>query len=155
DLITPVVIFFHSHPPLRHPLAFTFYIFPGHPAFRRPWTLGQRMIAIVFPIAMWYSDLDSFEPAFALDVQLANGKAGKAVHSVSASGIWTRFRNRFIGDRAFYKMALSLVVPVIIQNTVTSFVNLLDNVMVGNLGTAHLSGVAIANHLMFVFNLTI
>jgi putative MATE family efflux protein len=104
---------------------------------------------------MWYSDLDSFEPAFALDVQLANGKAGKAVHSVSASGIWTRFRNRFIGDRAFYKMALSLVVPVIIQNTVTSFVNLLDNVMVGNLGTAHLSGVAIANHLMFVFNVTI
>ena len=52
-------------------------------------------------------------------------------------------------------MALSLVVPVIIQITVTSFVNLLDNVMVGNLGTAHLSGVAIANLLMFVFILTI
>ena len=52
-------------------------------------------------------------------------------------------------------MALSLVVPVIIENIVTSFVYLLDNVMVDNLETAHMSGVAIANHLMFVFNLTI
>ena len=44
-------------------------------------------------------------------------------------------------------MALILVIPVIVQNTVTNFVNLLDNVMVGSL-TAHMS-VSIANHLMF------
>ncbi|NLP30016.1 MAG: MATE family efflux transporter [Clostridiales bacterium] len=69
--------------------------------------------------------------------------------------ILPRFKTKFIGDRNFYLMALSLVVPVIIQNTVTNLVNLLDNVMVGNLGTTHMSGVAIANHLMFVFNLSI
>lgn len=70
-------------------------------------------------------------------------------------GLWPRFKAKFIGDRAFYSMVLTLVIPVIVQNTVTNLVNLLDNVMVGNLGTAHMSGVAIANQLMFVFNLSI
>ena len=68
---------------------------------------------------------------------------------------WSRFKTRFIGDRQFYKMVLALIIPVIIQNTITNLVNLADNVMVGSLGTAHMSGVAIANHLMFVFNLTV
>jgi len=45
--------------------------------------------------------------------------------------------------------------PVIIQNTIGSLVNLADNVMVGALGTAALSGVAIANHLMFVYYVSI
>ena len=71
------------------------------------------------------------------------------------TGMWPRFKAKFIGDRAFYKMALTLVIPVIVQNTVTNLVNLLDNVMVGNLGTTYMSGVAIANQLMFVFNLSI
>ena len=39
--------------------------------------------------------------------------------------------NRFIGDRAFYRKALSIAIPVLIQNTITSFVSLLDNIMVG------------------------
>ncbi|HBN96325.1 MAG TPA: MATE family efflux transporter [Firmicutes bacterium] len=68
---------------------------------------------------------------------------------------WSRFKTKFIGDRQFYKMVLALIIPVIVQNTITNLVNLADNVMVGSLGTAHMSGVAIANHLMFVFNLTI
>jgi putative MATE family efflux protein len=77
------------------------------------------------------------------------------MQSLTETGILPRFRAKFIGNREFYRMALAIVVPVIIQNTVTNFVNLLDNVMVGYLGTAHLSGVAIANQLMFVFNLSI
>lgn len=77
------------------------------------------------------------------------------MQSLTATGFWPRFKDKFIGDRAFYKMILSIVFPVIVQNSVTNFVNLLDNVMVGSLGTTHLSGVAIANHLMFVFNLSI
>lgn len=70
----------------------------------------------------------------------------------SSSG---RFRRTFIGDSAFYKTVLSLVVPIIVQNTVSNFVNLLDNIMVGQVGTMQMSGVAIANQLLFVFNLTI
>ena len=65
------------------------------------------------------------------------------------------FRRRFIGDRAFYKMVLVLVIPLIIQQGITNFVSLLDNVMVGRLGTESISGVAIVNQLIFVFNLTV
>ena len=62
---------------------------------------------------------------------------------------------RFIGDRAFYRRVVAIVFPIIIQNTVTNFVSLLDNIMVGRVGTEQMSGVAIANQLLFVFNLCI
>lgn len=62
---------------------------------------------------------------------------------------------RFIGDRAFYRMVIRLVIPLVIQQGITSFVNLLDNVMVGGLGTESISAVAIVNQIIMVFNLTI
>ncbi len=60
-----------------------------------------------------------------------------------------------IGDRAFYVMVLSILIPIIIQNAITNFVNLLDNIMVGQVGTEQMSGVSIANQLLFVFNLCV
>ena len=45
--------------------------------------------------------------------------------------------------------------PVLLQNVITMFVNLLDNIMVGQVGTEPMSGVAIANQLFFVFELCI
>ena len=74
---------------------------------------------------------------------------------VGSAGMPGRFRRTFIGDRAFYRTVLSLVVPIIIQNTISNFVGLLNNIMVGQTGTAEMSGVAIANQLIFVFSLTI
>ncbi len=65
------------------------------------------------------------------------------------------FKRKFIGDKAFYSALIVLIIPMIIQQGITSFVNLLDNVMVGRLGTESMSGVAIVNQLLFVFNLTI
>ena len=62
---------------------------------------------------------------------------------------------RYIGDRAFYKTLLAVVIPIMIQNAITNFVSLLDNIMVGQVGTAPMSGVAISNELMFVFNLCV
>ncbi|NCB05274.1 MAG: MATE family efflux transporter [Clostridia bacterium] len=62
---------------------------------------------------------------------------------------------RYIGDKAFYRMLILLVVPMIIQQGITNFVSLLDNLMVGSLGTEPMSGVAIVNQLIFVFNLGI
>lgn len=62
---------------------------------------------------------------------------------------------RLIGSRAFYAMVLAVVMPIIVQNAITNFVNLLDNLMVGRIGTDQMSGVAIANQLVFVFSLTI
>ena len=61
----------------------------------------------------------------------------------------------FFGTKAFYKYAISLALPVFIQQMITNFVSLLDNIMVGQVGTEEMSGVAIANTLIFVFNLCI
>ncbi len=66
-----------------------------------------------------------------------------------------KFFKKFIGDKAFYKMLIILVLPLIIQQGVTQSVSLLDNVMVGRLGTEALNSVAIVNQLIFVFNLAI
>lgn len=62
---------------------------------------------------------------------------------------------KLVGDRRFYKMVLAIAVPIMIQNGVTNFVGLLDNIMVGQVGTDQMSGVAIVNQLLFVFNLCI
>lgn len=63
--------------------------------------------------------------------------------------------NKYLGDKRFYKMLISVVVPIIIQNAITNFVNLLDNIMVGQTGTESMTGVSVANQLMFVFNIII
>ena len=60
---------------------------------------------------------------------------------------------KYIGDRAFYRKLFSVMLPILVQNLITNFVNLLDNVMVGQVGTEPMSGVAIVNQLLFVFNL--
>ncbi len=62
---------------------------------------------------------------------------------------------KYIGDRKFYRMVLAVAVPIMIQNGITNFVSLLDNIMVGRIGTEQMSGVAIVNQLMFVFNICI
>lgn len=62
---------------------------------------------------------------------------------------------KFIGSKAFYKMVLIMVIPMVIQQGITNFVSLLDNIMVGKLGTEAMSGVAIVNQLLFVFNVSI
>lgn len=64
-------------------------------------------------------------------------------------------KSKFIGDKAFYMMVLGIAVPIMIQNGITNFVNLLDNIMVGRLGTEQMSGVSIVNQLMFVYNICI
>lgn len=59
------------------------------------------------------------------------------------------------GDKAFYKRLFVLVIPIMVQNGITNFVNMLDNIMVGQVGTAQMTGVAVANQLIFVYNLCI
>ena len=66
-----------------------------------------------------------------------------------------KFKKTFIGDKEFYRYVLLLVIPMIIQNAITSFVSFLDNIMVGQIGTEQMSGVAIVNQLMFVFQIEI
>lgn len=69
--------------------------------------------------------------------------------------MFSQFRKKFIGDRAFYRIVLSMVIPMILQNLVTNFVSLIDNIMVGSMGTEPMSGVSIVNQFIFVFNVTV
>ena len=61
------------------------------------------------------------------------------------------FRKKFLGDKAFYKMVLAIAIPIMIQNGITNFVSLLDNIMIGRIGTEQMSGAAIVNQLLFVY----
>lgn len=62
---------------------------------------------------------------------------------------------KYIGDKKFYKSVFMLMIPLMVQQGITSLVTLLDNVMVGGLGTESISAVAIVNQLIMVFNLSI
>lgn len=64
-------------------------------------------------------------------------------------------KKKLIGNREFYKIVLAVAVPIMIQNGITNFVGLLDNIMVGRIGTEQMSGIAIVNQLMMVFNISI
>lgn len=62
---------------------------------------------------------------------------------------------RYFGDRAFLRRVLGFGIPILIQNGITTFVALLDNIMVGQVGTLQMSGVSVANQLIFIFNLCV
>lgn len=63
------------------------------------------------------------------------------------------FRQKYFGDAAFYKMVFVIAIPIMIQNGITNFVNMLDNIMIGQIGTESMTGVSIVNQILFVYNL--
>lgn len=60
---------------------------------------------------------------------------------------------KYIGNKQFYKYVLAIAIPIMLQNGITNFVNMLDNIMVGRIGTEAMTGVSVTNQLIFVFNL--
>lgn len=62
---------------------------------------------------------------------------------------------KYIGNKQFYKAALAIALPIMLQNGITNFVSMLDNIMIGQIGTPQMTGVAVANQLVFVFYLAI
>lgn len=61
--------------------------------------------------------------------------------------------SKWIGSRSFYSNICRIAVPIVVQNAISNFVNLLDNIMVGQTGTDPMNGVSVVNQLLFVFNL--
>ncbi|MBR5152073.1 MAG: MATE family efflux transporter [Clostridia bacterium] len=57
--------------------------------------------------------------------------------------------------KRIYKQTIQIAIPVMVQNLITNFVAMIDNLMVGMVGTEQMSGVAIVNQLLFVFNITV
>ena len=62
---------------------------------------------------------------------------------------------QLIGSKEFYKKVMLMAFPIMVQNGISNFVNLLDNIMIGSVGTEQMSGVSIVNQLMFVFILCV
>ena len=58
-------------------------------------------------------------------------------------------------NRRLTRRVMTLMIPVLLQNGITNFVGMLDNVMVGRLGTAETAAVSVASQLIFIFNLCI
>lgn len=62
---------------------------------------------------------------------------------------------KYFGNKDFYRMTMAVALPIMLQNLITNFVNMLDNLMVGAIGTEPMSAVSIVNQLVFVFNLAV
>ena len=55
--------------------------------------------------------------------------------------------------KTFYKMLMTIALPIIIQNFLSSSLNMVDNLMIGRLGEEAIAAVGQANQLFFLFNL--
>lgn len=66
-----------------------------------------------------------------------------------------KWKEKVIGDKNFYRRLFTIAVPMMIQMGITNFASLVDNIMVGKVGTEQMTGVAIANQLIFVYNLLV
>ena len=60
-----------------------------------------------------------------------------------------------IDNKRFVMRVFAVMIPIMLQNGITNFVNMLDNVMVGNIGTAEMTGVSVAGSLIFIYNLCV
>ena len=58
---------------------------------------------------------------------------------------------RYFGSLSFYRQALMIGIPVMLQSLIQSLVSLVDNFMVAGLGDVKMSGVSIAGQILFVF----
>jgi Na+-driven multidrug efflux pump len=60
-----------------------------------------------------------------------------------------------IGTKKFYKTVIAIALPVMLQQGITSFVSILDNLMVGQLDTISFDAVAIVNQILFIINIAL
>lgn len=58
---------------------------------------------------------------------------------------------RYFGSLSFYRQALMIGIPVMLQSLIQSLVSLVDNFMVAGLGDVKMSGVSVAGQILFVF----
>lgn len=56
-------------------------------------------------------------------------------------------------DKKFYTVLFAIAIPIMLQNLVNSFVNMVDTVMIGQLGTVEIAGVGLANNFFFLLHM--
>ncbi len=60
---------------------------------------------------------------------------------------------RYKNNRSFYHLLFVIALPIVIQNFISSSLNLVDNVMIGQLGATHIAAVGLANQFYFIMTL--
>lgn len=60
--------------------------------------------------------------------------------------------NKYFGDKAFYKMALAVLIPVVIQQLILNIAGLIDTFMINGFSQTAYNGVSTANRFMFIIN---
>lgn len=63
--------------------------------------------------------------------------------------------NEMFRDRSFLKKTVMIALPVAMQGMLNTVVNLVDNLMIGSLGSAAIASVGLANKVFFVFTLLV
>ena len=58
-------------------------------------------------------------------------------------------------NKKFYKLLISLCIPMIIQNLISTSVNVIDTVMISSLGESSVASIGVANQFFFLFNMTL
>ena len=69
-------------------------------------------------------------------------------------GVTLFLKKKLVGkDREFYKVLLVLCIPIIVQNFISTSVNVIDTVMISSLGEESIAAVGVANQVFFLFNM--
>ena len=58
---------------------------------------------------------------------------------------------KYIGTKQFYKTTIAIILPIVAQQLITTSVNLVDNVMIGKLGSDALTAVTVSNKIYFLY----
>lgn len=62
-------------------------------------------------------------------------------------------RKLIVSDKGFYKRVMILALPIAMQSLITIGVNMLDTIMVGQLGETELSAVSLANQFINIYHI--
>ena len=54
-------------------------------------------------------------------------------------------------DKSFLRKTFAITIPIVLQNLLNNLVNLVDTLMIGQLGETSIAAVGLANKLFFVF----
>ena len=59
----------------------------------------------------------------------------------------------YVNDKKFYKTVAGITIPIALQGLITSGVNAVDTMMIGQVSQNHLSGVSMANQFITLFHI--
>jgi putative MATE family efflux protein len=62
---------------------------------------------------------------------------------------------QLFNDKQFYKNLFAISAPIMLQNLINSFVNMVDTVMIGRLGTVEIAAVGLGNQVFFFFSIVL